>query len=98
SAATDRVRQHVVGPSQRWVSETVAPVRNTDSDVVGLVGIVRDITQRKGVEEALRRSERELRNQTHLLSSILESMGEGVVAIDKSGHFILCNAQAEKLL
>lgn len=98
AAATDRVRQQLVGPSQRWVSETVAPVRNSDSEVVGLVGIVRDITQRKGVEEALRRSERELRSQTHLLSSILESMGEGVVAVDNSGRFILCNDQAEKLL
>ncbi len=96
-AATDRVRLQLLGSSRRWVSETIAPVRN-DEKVAGLVGIVRDVTQRMGYEEALRRSELELRNQTRLLSSILESMGEGVVAIDRSGRFILCNDQAEKLL
>lgn len=96
--ATDRVRQQMFGSSRRWVSETIAPVRNIEANVVGLVGIVRDVTQRMGVEDALRRSEVALRAKTQLLSSILEGMGEGVVAIDRAGRFILCNDQAEKLL
>lgn len=96
--ATDRIRQQPTRVGRRWVSETIAPIRGDDSRVVGLVGIVRDVTRRVEMEEALRQSELDLRNQTLLLSSILESMGEGVVVVDKSGHFILCNDQAVKLL
>lgn len=95
---SDRIREQGTGPTKRWVSETIAPIRNHEARVVGLVGIVRDVTRRIEVEAALRRSELELRNQTLLLSSILESMGEGVVVVEKSGRFILCNDQAEKLL
>lgn len=97
-AATDQVCEREIGGRRRWISETIAPIRNTDSNVVGLVCIARDVTGRMEVEEALRQSELELRDQTQLLMSILESMSEGVVAVDRAGRFVLCNDQAEKLL
>jgi two-component system, cell cycle sensor histidine kinase and response regulator CckA len=95
---TDRVREQSVGSLRRWVSETVAPVRGQGGEMVGLVGITRDVTARVETEEALRQSELRHRAQTRVLSSILESMGEGVVVADRHGRFIVCNDQAAQLL
>lgn len=95
---TDRVREQTAGSLRRWVSETVAPVRGSNGEMVGLVGITRDVTARVETEEALRQSEIRHRNQTRVLSSILQSMGEGVVVVDGTGRFIVCNDKAEKLL
>ncbi len=95
---TDRVREHSAGSLRRWVSETVAPVKAANGEIVGLVGITRDVTGRIEAEEALRQSEFRHRAQTRVLSSILQSMGEGVVVVDGDGRFIVCNDQAEKIL
>src|SRR5262249_30318251 len=39
-----------------------------------------------------------LREQTGLLRSILDSMGEGLVVADENGRFLLFNATAERIL
>jgi PAS domain S-box-containing protein len=43
-----------------WVSDTKIPLADEDGQAVRLVGITRDITERKQIEEALRRRNREL--------------------------------------
>lgn len=48
------------GKSQ-WILMTKVPIYNDDEEIIGLVGIARDITSRKRVEEALRESEEHLR-------------------------------------
>ena len=57
----DVVTEFQVGTGARWYSTTKAPVRNPVGEVVGLIGISRDVTQRVEMEEALRRSEERLR-------------------------------------
>ena len=42
--------------AERWVSTTKMPLTDAAGDVVGLVGISRDITERREAAEALRRS------------------------------------------
>jgi PAS domain S-box-containing protein len=46
---------------EQWTSITKVPMRDTSGEIVGTVGISRDITERKRSEEALRASEEILR-------------------------------------
>ncbi len=71
-----------------------------------------DITSRKQLQEQLlahagelgaqaeelARTEQALREQTLRLQMVLESMSEGLVAADPSGHFLLWNAAADRIL
>jgi diguanylate cyclase (GGDEF)-like protein/PAS domain S-box-containing protein len=45
----------------RWFSATKVPIRNTEGQVIGMVGVSRDITNHKLAEEALRQSEEQFR-------------------------------------
>jgi PAS domain S-box-containing protein len=94
----DVVREQVRGTAKRWFSETKAPIRNRAGDVIGLVGISRDVTERISLGEALRTSEERFRKQTQLLNSIMESMGDGVIVNDRAGQSLLVNRKAEQLL
>ena len=46
----------------------------------------------------LKRHHDEKERQRHLMQVILDSMGEGVVAVDKAGHFTMYNRAAERML
>jgi PAS domain S-box-containing protein len=48
--------------------------------------------------DELLRSQQALANETMTLQSVLGSMGEGLVAVDRQGKFLLWNAAAEKIL
>ncbi len=65
--------------------ETSVTLRKDDSGKpIGFMGIVRDITERKAVEEALRQSEEKYR-------TILESIEDGYYEIDLAGNVTFCN-------
>ena len=98
TAAVDVVREHYSADRRYWFSETTAPIRGRRGEIIGLVGISRDVTDRVTAQEALVKSEARLRRQSHILKAILEGMGEGVVVADQSGKFLLFNRQAERLL
>ncbi len=50
------------GPNREiWLETTKIPLRDTDGQIIGLVGISSDITERKGAEERLKRFAEELK-------------------------------------
>ena len=64
-----------------------------------------EITERKqdkqtlaGQAEELSRSREALETQTLMLQSVLDSMTEGLAAVDQQGKFVIWNAAAEKIL
>jgi PAS domain S-box-containing protein len=67
------------------------PLLGINGAIEGVAGVMRDITDRKGVEAALRQSEEQTRN-------ILESIAEAFFALDENWQFTYMNPSAETLL
>ncbi|MEG4453686.1 PAS domain-containing protein [Microcoleus sp. N9_A1] len=65
-----------------------APYRNQAGEVIGLIGISSDITNRKRAEVALQ-------EQTKLLQVIIDSIGDGLILANQQGEFVLFNQAAE---
>ncbi len=57
--------------------------------VVGLLGISRDVTERRRVEEALKKSEEKYR-------AILENASDAILLTDKEGHLLEANRKAQE--
>jgi two-component system NarL family sensor kinase len=68
----------------------IVPLRNGDGELIGAMNCFQDITDRKGTEEELRRSER-------LFRVVLDALPVGVVVMDLSGDLILSNPAAQDI-
>jgi PAS domain S-box-containing protein len=66
---------------KRWLLTTKIPLVDQSGNLTGLVGIGADITERKAVDEALRKSEEELR-------ALFESMKDIIIVLDKDGRVL----------
>lgn len=67
-----------------WTSDQSSPLRNANGDIIGVIATVRDITNRKEVEENLRRNER-------LLQNIIDSSADYIYVKDSYLRTVLCN-------
>ncbi len=85
----DRVRV-VKGGRRIEVSIGRFPIKDKNGKVRGNSAIVRDITERKRMEQALQTNERRLR-------ALLDSLPIGVVRIDKSEHVIFANRTSQEI-
>ncbi len=73
-----------------WLLTTKAPLRDTHGQIVGVVGIGRDITERKREEEQHRLIEARLQ-------AILDNTTAVIYLKDKQGRYLLINRQFEDL-
>ena len=73
-----------------WFRDSFSPLKNDVGRIVGVVGVVSDITQRKQDEEELRR----LRNY---LSNIIDSMPSAILAVDRDGKVTQWNNRTEQM-
>jgi two-component system, cell cycle sensor histidine kinase and response regulator CckA len=74
----------------RWLLTSKLPWVNNEGEVIGLVGIGHDITNRKKAVEDLRKRE-------EMLRTTLYSIGEGVITTDTKGFVDHINPVAESL-
>ncbi len=81
----------IVGDTTRTYLSIKTPYRDNEGNIIGVIGISRDITERKRIEESVA-SEKEL------LSVTLASIGDGVITVDKEGKIVLVNQAAEKII
>lgn len=80
---------HVCQGNPRTVLTTKVPLKDRQGRVVGLVGISRDITERKQAEEALRDSENELR-------LIIDSVPSLIAFVDSDCRYRQVNETYER--
>jgi PAS domain S-box-containing protein len=74
-----------------FVDTIKTPMYDTQGTLIGVLGIGRDVTERKRAEEELKKSEEKYRN-------ILESIEEGYFEVDLAGNFTFVNdAQCRNL-
>ncbi|MEG4030915.1 MULTISPECIES: PAS domain S-box protein [unclassified Microcoleus] len=70
---------------------TKAPWRDAQGNILGMIAIARDITDRKQAEEALR-------DRNALLNSILESTPDFIVVKDREGRYVAINSNLANFL
>jgi PAS domain S-box-containing protein len=59
---------------------------DSDGQVIGVASLVEDVTERKQVEEEIKRNE-------ELLKTTVESTADGILVVDADGHVILNNGR-----
>ena len=77
-------------PPQRWVARTVSAMRSGDATPTHAIVVVHDITARRAMEDALRRSESRLR-------SLLQRLPVGVMLVERDESIVLCNQRFTEL-
>jgi diguanylate cyclase (GGDEF)-like protein/PAS domain S-box-containing protein len=76
--------------SIRWVLSRAYPIRDGGGDFYRIAGIVEDITERKEIEMALRKSENRYRD-------LIERQGDGVSILDEGMNIIYMNPAGEDI-
>ncbi len=73
-----------------WLETHAVPFRNEKNEIVALLGVTRDVTER-------RRAERALAEEKERLAVTLRSIGDGVIVTDIEGNITLLNKVGEQL-
>ena len=97
---------------KRYIQVLKTPIRDAQQQIIGTQVMFWDVTDRRRAEEALERSTREvekrnaalreseqsLQKQTGILTSILNSIADGVVVADPQGRFLVWNPAADRIV
>ena len=87
---TVEVEQSYKDGSFAWAEATMTFIRNEDGRPIGVLGVTRDITERK-------RAEGRLNAEKELLAVTLKSIGDGVITADRHARITLVNRVGEQL-
>lgn len=78
--------------------ETIkAPIFDNRGNFIGLVGVSRDVTERKKTEEMVRESNTALQRQLSFTNTLLKAIPMAVFYKDVEGRYLGCNEEFEKL-
>jgi PAS domain S-box-containing protein len=77
--------------NRRWVLSTKVPLRDRDGNITGLLGINRDITERKLAEQSVRES-------AETAKAVLNAVEESVSMVDANGTILAINETGARRL
>ena len=80
-----------------WVSSTKMPLRDSTGTIVGIMGISRDITERKRAEESLRAAESLVRHSEERYRSLIDGAQDVIMTIGLDGAFTSLNPAVEAI-
>lgn len=83
---------------ETWVSTSKMPLRDKAGKTIGIIGIARDITDRKRAEEALEESEKVVRQTKEELERVLNTMGDGLMVLDSQHRLVKANRRICEML
>jgi PAS domain S-box-containing protein len=75
----------------KWVSATKVPIHGPGGEIAGIVGISRDITEHKLMEDRLQQ-------EHNLLHTLIDNMPDFIYVKDRQSRFLLNNNAHQKLL
>ncbi len=81
-AITDAVRAVHARGAERWISESKATVRTPSGEVIGLVGVVRDVTERRAEQERAATMGR-LRSVSSAVNAVIQRLREPEALLDE---------------
>jgi PAS domain S-box-containing protein len=76
--------------SHFWASVVIAALRDEAGHLLGFAQVTRDISRRKGAEEATEQERRRL-------ETLVQTSPVGIVVVDASGRLVLVNREAERM-
>jgi PAS domain S-box-containing protein len=96
---SSRIEDRLLHPScLLWLDMALFPLKNETRTVTGVLGVARDITQLKGVERLLRKTQAKLHQREKLMRLTLEQAPIGIITTDLSGKFLSMNYAFSQML
>lgn len=86
----DFVKKNTIAGKGYWFHVTKIPLRGDEGKIIGLIGVARDVTERKRVKEALEESEEKYR-------TLVEKAPIGLCNVDLRGKVTYVNERFEKV-
>jgi PAS domain S-box-containing protein len=73
-----------------WLETHAVPLRNDDEKIIALLGITRDVTERKLAEDALKK-------ERDFSAAVLNTVGSMILVLDRAGRIVRFNRTCEDI-
>lgn len=93
----ERKEEHTKGDVTKFTLTVKSPVRNRNKQIVGLIGIVSDISEREIAAQLLAEKNFKLEKQQALFRAIMDNIPDTIYVKDKKCNFLEANSTLAKV-